>query len=66
MSSTLCVQKDLDKHLPLFVDSLSIVEVDALKILGIYFDRKLTWSSMIDLLAACSLQRLGAVFCARH
>ena len=66
MSFTLCVQKDLDKHPPLFVDSLSIIEVDVLKILGIYFDRKLTWSSMNDQLAACSCQRLGAVFRARH
>ena len=58
MSFTLCVQKDLDKHPPLFVDSLSIIEVDVLKILGIYFDRKLTWSSMTDLSAARSRQRL--------
>jgi len=65
---SLCVslKKDLDKHSPLFVDSLSIAEVDVLKILGIYFDRKLTWSSMNDQLAACSCQRLGAVFRARH
>ena len=60
------LKKDLDKHPPLFVDSLSIAEVDVLKILGIYFDCKLTWSSMIDQLAARSHQRLGAVFRARH
>jgi len=65
---SLCVslKKDLDKHPPLFVDSLSITEVDVLKILGIYFDCKLTWSSMIDQLAARSGLRLGAVFRARH
>ena len=35
------LKKDLDGHPPVFVDSLSIAEVDMLKILGIYFDRKL-------------------------
>jgi len=65
---SLCVsfKKDLDKHPPLFVDSLSIAEVNVLRILGIYFDRKLTWSSMINQLAARSRQRLGAVFRARN
>ena len=52
-------------HSPLFMDTLYIAEVDVLKILGIYFDRKLTWSSMIDQLAAHCHQRSGAVFCAR-
>ena len=63
----LCVslKKDVDLHPPLFMDALSIVEVDVLKILGIYFDHKLTWSCMIDQLAACSRQRLGAIFHAR-
>jgi len=66
--SVLCVslKKDLDKHPPLFVDSLSIAEVDVLRILGIYFDHKLTWSSMINQLAARSRQRLGAIFRARN
>ena len=36
--------------------------MDVLKILGIYFDHKLTWSSMINQSAARSYQRLGAVF----
>jgi len=39
---------------PLFVDSLSIAEVDVLKILGIYLDCKLTWNSIIKQLAAPS------------
>ena len=38
----LCVslKKDVDLHPPLFMDTLSITEVDVLKILGIHFDRK--------------------------
>ena len=41
----LCVslKKDVDLHPPLFMDALSITEVDVLKILGIYFNCKLTW-----------------------
>ena len=60
----LCVslKKDVNLHPPLFMDALSITEVDVLKILRIYFDRKLTWSYMIDHLAACSRQQLGAVY----
>ena len=61
---TLCVslKKDVNLHPPLFMDALSITEVDVLKILGIYFDCKLTWSYMIDHLAARSYQRLDAVY----
>ena len=64
---SLCVslKKDVDLHPPLFMDALSIVEVDVLKILGIHFDHKLTnatWSCMIDQLAARSYQILGAIF----
>jgi len=53
-------------HPPLFMDALCIAEVDVLKILGIYFDRKLTWRNMIDHLAARCRQRLGAIFRARE
>ena len=64
----LCVllKKDVDLHPPLFIDALSIVEVDILKILGIHFDHKLTWSHMIDQLAIRSHQRLGAVHRAKE
>ena len=41
---------------------LPIEEVDVLKILGIHFDRKLTWSYTIDQLTTCCHQRLGALF----
>ena len=40
-----------------------IEEVDVLKVLGIYFHHKLTWSSMIDHLTTCCHQRLRALFC---
>ena len=61
----LCVslKKDVGFHPPVFMDTLSIAEVDVLKVLGIYFDCKLTWSYMIDQLATRSRQRLGAVYC---
>ena len=51
--SALCVslKKDVDLHPTLFMAALSITEVDVLKILGIHFDCKLTWSYMIDQLA---------------
>ena len=60
----LCVslKKDVNLHPPLFMDALSITEVDELKILGINFDHKLTWSYMIDQLATRFCQRLGAVY----
>ena len=50
---SLCVslKRDLDCHPPLLMDSFSIQEVDSLKILGFYFDRRLTWSSMIESMA---------------
>ena len=43
---SLCVslKRDVDLHPPLSMATLSIDEVDVLKNLGIYFDRKLTWS----------------------
>ena len=64
----LCVslKKDVGFHPPVFMDTLSIAEVDVLKVLGIYFDRKLTWSYVIDQLATQSHQRLGAVYCVRE
>ena len=63
---SLCVSlKDVDLHPSLFMDTLCITEVDVLKILVIHFDRKLTWSCIIDQLAARSCQRLGANFLAR-
>ena len=59
------LKKDVDLHPPLFMDALSIAEVDVLKILEIHFDHKLTWSYM-DQLATHSHQRLGAVYCVRE
>ena len=49
----LCVslKRDLDCHPPLLMDSFSIQEVDSLKILGFCFDRRLTWSSMMESMA---------------
>ena len=35
-------------HPPLSMATVPIEEVDVLKILGVYFDRKLTWGCMID------------------
>ena len=54
----LCVslKKDVGFHPPVFMDTLSIAEVDVLKVLGTYFDCKLTWSYMIDQLATRSRQ----------
>ena len=47
---SLCVslKRDVNLHPPLSLATLPIEEVDVLKILGIHFDRKLTWSYMID------------------
>ena len=61
---TLCVslKRDVDLHPPLFMATLPIDEVDVLKILGIYFDRKLLWSHMIDQLVIRCRQRLGALY----
>ena len=61
---SLCVslKRDTDSHPPLFMATLPIEEVDVLKILGVYFDRKLTWGHMIDQLTVRCRQRLGALF----
>ena len=60
----LCVslKRDIDLHPPLFMATLPIDEVDVLKILGIYFDRKLLWSHMIDQLVTRCRQHLGALY----
>ena len=64
----LCVslKNDVGLHQPVFMDTLSIVEVDVLKVLEIYFDRKLTWSYIIDQLATWSRQQLDAVYRVRE
>ena len=64
---SLCVslKKDVDLHLLLYMNALSIAEVDASKVLGIHFDRKLTWNHMINQLATCSHHRLGAIYRAK-
>ena len=61
---SLCVslKRDVNLHPPLSMATLSIEEVDVLKILGIHFDHKLTWSYMIDQLTTHCRQRLGALF----
>ena len=41
------LKHDVECHLPLFMDSLSIEEVDNMKILGFYFDCRLRWSCII-------------------
>ena len=65
---SLCVslKRDTDLHPPLFMATLPIEEVDVLKILGVYFDRKLTWGHMIDQLTVRCRQRLGALFRVRE
>ena len=64
---TLCVslKRDVNLYPPLFMASFPIDKVDVLKILGIHFDHKLLWSYMIDQLATCCHQRLGALYCIR-
>ena len=47
-SPCVSLKRYVECDLPLFMDSLSIEDVDKLKILGFYFDRRLTWSSMIE------------------
>ena len=42
--------------------SLPIKEVESLKILGFYFDKKLTWNTMISQLSTRCRQRMGALF----
>ena len=49
----------VDFHPPLYMNALPITEVE---VLGIHFDRKLTWNQMTDQLATCSHQRLGAIY----
>ena len=65
---SLCVslKRDTDLHPHLFMATLPIEEVDALKILGVYFDRRLTWGHMIDQLTIRCRQRLGALFRVRE
>ena len=65
---SLCVslKRDTDLHPPLFMATLPIEEVDVLKILGVYFDRKHTWGHMIDQLTVRCCQRLEALFCVRE
>ena len=47
---SLCVslKRDTDLHPPLFMATLPIEEVDVLKILGVYFDHKLTYMGPYD------------------
>ena len=61
---SLCVslKRDVELHPPLFMGALSITEVEVLKILGVHYDCKLTWSHMIDQLSTRARQRLGAIF----
>ena len=42
------LKRDITLHLPLSMATSPIEEVDVLKILGIYFNHKLTWSYVID------------------
>ena len=56
----LSLKKDANLHPPLFMATLFIAKVRI-----IHFDRKLTWSYMIDQLAIRSCQQLGAVYCVR-
>ena len=64
---SVCVslKHDVDHHTPLFMASLPIQEVQSLKILGLHFDSKLTWNTMISQLSTCCHQRMGALYCVR-
>ena len=58
-----CVyHRDTDCHPPLFMSSLPIKEVESLKILGFYFDKKLTWNALISQLSTRCHQRMGALY----
>ena len=46
--------------------TLPIDKGDVLKILGICFDRKLTWNYMIDQLTTHCRQQLSALYCIRE
>jgi len=59
-SLCMSLKKDADLHPPLYMDVLSIAEV-TMKILGIYFDRKLTWNHFIEQLTTRCCQHLGVV-----
>ena len=56
------LKKDVDLHLPLYMDALFIAEAEVLKVFSIHFDQKLIWNQMIDQLATHSRQRLGAIY----
>ena len=65
-SLCMSLKRDVSLSPPLSMATLPIEEVDVLNILGIHFDRKLTWSYMIDQLATRCRQRLGALYCVRE
>ena len=64
---SLCVslKRDTDCHPPLFMSSLPIKEFESLKILGLYFDKKLTWNTMISQLSTHCRQRMAPLYCVR-
>ena len=55
------LEHDIDGYPPIFMASLPIEEVDRFKILGFTFDRKLTWSNMIEHISTRCGQRMGAL-----
>ena len=61
--SALCIslKRDLQDHPSLVMDSIPIVEVETLSVLGFRFDRRLTWAAMIDKMVSRSRQRLGCL-----
>ena len=62
-SSALCIslKRDLQDHPSLVMDSVPIVEVETMSVLGFRFDRRLTWAAMIDKMVSHSRQRLGCL-----
>ena len=62
-SSALCtsLKRNLQDHPSLVMDSIPIVEVETLSVLGFHFDRRLTWAAVIDKMVSCSRQRLGCL-----
>ena len=48
------------------MSSLPIKEVESLKTLGFYFDKKVTWNTMISQLSTRCHQCMGALYCVRE
>ena len=43
------------------MDGIPIKEAETLSVLGFHFDRRLSWTAMIDTMVSRSIQRLGCL-----